>query len=246
MSPNGSRTPNQGRTLVDDVYSAIKDDICMGRMEPGERVHLGEVCRARSVSLSVVREAVTRLSSERLLKARPQQGFTVWPLSVPDLLDLTRVRIEIETLALRESIAKGDLSWEAQLVAAHHRLAGAVTRGAGDTSHPNYEWMRAHSEFHAALAAACTSPLLKQLRQQLFDAAELYRHWSVFLAKPRRRRNIAKEHKALLDAAIAHDVELGAELIASHIQRTTDLLLAGRRAAGETDEPVTTSPTTGA
>ncbi len=245
MATNEGRTPNQGRTLVDEVYRAIKDDVCMGRLQPGARVHLGDICRARNVSLSVVREAVTRLASERLLKARPQQGFTVWPLSVPDLLDLTRVRIELETLALRESIERGDLAWEAELVAAHHRLAGAAARGAADATHPNYDWMRAHSEFHAALASACTSPLLKELRQQLFDAAELYRQWSHFLGKPKRRRNIAKEHKALLDAAIAHDADLGVELIASHIQRTTDLLLTGREAAGETDTPLT-SPAAGA
>jgi DNA-binding GntR family transcriptional regulator len=234
---------NQGRTLVDDVYRGVKDDICMGRMQPGERVHLGDICRAHGVSLSVVREAVTRLASERLLKARPQQGFTVPPLSVPDLLDLTRVRIEIETLALRESIEQGDLAWEAELVAAHHRLVGAA--GRGPAAGPNYEWMKAHSEFHAALASACTSPLLKQIRQQLFDAAELYRHWSAHLAKPKRRRNLAKEHRALLDAAIAHDADLGVELIASHIQLTTDLVLAGRQAAGEDDVPVT-SPANGA
>lgn len=227
-----ARQAHAGR-LVDDVYGAIRDDICMGRMEPGQKIGLTDLCKAHNVSLSVVREAVTRLASERLLQARPQQGFTVWPLSVPDLLDLTRVRIELEALALRESIAEGDVEWEAALVAAHHRLAGATRDPQAPPSTPNYAWMRAHSEFHAALAAACTSPLLKQLRQQLFDAAELYRFWSATLVSPKRKRNLAKEHRALLDAALAHDAEKGVELITSHIQRTTDLLLAQR----ELDSP---------
>jgi GntR family carbon starvation induced transcriptional regulator len=228
MARNGS-----ARTLVDDVYAAIKADIVLGRLIPGQRLHLGDLCRAHEVSLSVVREAVTRLASEHLVQARPQQGFNVRALSVPDLLDLTRARIEIESLALRESVAVGDVAWEAELVGAHHRLAGA-TASPGET---NYAWMRAHSEFHAALASACTSPLLKQIRQQLFDAAELYRYWSANLPKPRKKRNVEKEHKALLHAAISHDVDLCVELLTKHIQFTTERLLAARP---ETVEPVAT------
>jgi GntR family carbon starvation induced transcriptional regulator len=214
----------RGRTLVDAVYAGIKADILLGRLLPGQQLRLGELCKQHDVSLSVVREAVTRLAAEHLVQARPQQGFNVRRLSVPDLLDLTRARIEIESLTLRESIDRGDIAWEGELVAAHHRLAAMVPAVDNDA------WMQAHSEFHAALASACSSPILKQIRQRLFDAAELYRYWSATLPKPRRRRNVGKEHKALLDAALAHDVERSLELIARHLQLTTDLLLAGRPA----------------
>ncbi|TMR05704.1 GntR family transcriptional regulator [Actinomadura soli] len=226
----------QGPTLVNNVYGAVKDDICMGRLRPGQRLHLGEICKAQGVSLSVVREAVTRLAAERLVKSRPQQGFSVWPLSVDDLVDLTRVRIEIETLALRESIAKGDLAWESEVVAAHHRLEGTVRPPGTVTDEPNYAWMRAHSDFHAALASACTSPLLKQLRQQLFDAAELYRHWSVSLGASRSKREPSREHRQMMDASIAHDAELGVKLITEHIQRTTNHLLTAFQETGEPED----------
>jgi GntR family carbon starvation induced transcriptional regulator len=221
------RSP-QGRTLVEELYRTLKDDICLGRRVSGERLNLGEIQAARGVSLTVVREAVTRLVSERLVQVVPQVGFTVWPLSISDLLDITRVRIEIEALALRESVNVGDLSWEADLVAAHHRLAGAVRRGGELGTGPNYDWMRAHSEFHAALAAACTSPLLKQIRQQLSDSSELYRHWSA-LRPYRKKRGIAAEHSSILDAALAHDADEVVERVSSHISGTTDMLLAGRQ-----------------
>lgn len=151
----------------------------MGRMKPGQRVLLAEIKRDMGVSLSVVREAMTRLASERLLHVIPQQGFSVWPLSVSDLEDLTRVRVEIETLTLRDSVAMGGVEWEADVVAAHHRLQGAERTGRVAAEKPNYAWMKAHAEFHESLAAACTSPLLKQLRTQYFEASELYRHWTV-------------------------------------------------------------------
>lgn len=219
-----------GRTLVDDVYGRLKEDICGGRLTPGERLNLAEVAKAHEVSLTVVREAVTRLASHRLVKSVPQQGFTVWPLSVDDLLDLTRVRIEIETLAVSESVLEGDLAWEAELVGAHHLLAGAGRNPAPPGARPSDAWMEAHAGFHEALAAACTSPLLKDLRRQLFDASELYRHWSVTLG-PSTRRPVAKEHAAILDAALSHDVDRAVALLADHIQGTTDRIVAGRAEA---------------
>lgn len=214
-----------GARLVDSVYDSIKDDICTGRLEPGQRVPMAALCKDNNASLSVVREAMTRLASERLLKMVPQQGFTVWPLSIADLLDLTSVRIHIETKALAMSFAAGDVAWEAEVMGAHHRMVASVDSAEPD--HPNYAWMKAHGEFHAALAAACGSPLLIELRQQLFEASELYRYWSVALAKPERTR-IRKEHQELVNAALAHDAVRGVELISHHIQRTADLIVEAR------------------
>jgi hypothetical protein len=93
------------------------------------------------------------------------------------------MRIELETLALRQSIAKGDVTWEANLVAAHHRLN--VTPTHFEDGRGNLDWLTAHGGFHAALAAAAGSPILERLRRQLYDAAELYRMWS---RPPRSRR----------------------------------------------------------
>jgi DNA-binding GntR family transcriptional regulator len=213
-----------GKTLVDTVHDQLRADICSGRLTPGERLSLNELAKSQEVSLTVVREAVTRLASERLVKSSPHEGFMVWPLSVEDLLDVTRVRIEIESLAVRESVERGDLAWEADLVAAHHRLAGAGKRSSAAGEAPSDEWMTAHAHFHSALAEACSSPLLKQLRRQLFDASELYRHWSKTLL-PTKKRPVAKEHQAILEAAVAHDADRVVDLLTRHISTTTERIL---------------------
>jgi GntR family transcriptional regulator, carbon starvation induced regulator len=233
------------RTRVEEVYRSLKRDISTGRLPPGQRVNLTQLGKTHRVSLTVVREAMIRLASERFLQATPQHGFRVWPLSVPDLLDLTRVRVEIESLTVSESIARGDLAWEADLIAAHHRLVGApvciepasssddLGRQAAAPSFPSPVWIQAHSDFHAAVSAACTSPLLKQLRQELFDSSELYRHWSVSLVQPTKRRPGAREHRAILDAALAHDVKTVVERVANHIKGTTEALLAAHERRNE-------------
>ncbi len=117
----------RGRSLVEDVYESLRADILFGRRLPSSRLQVNEIAEAYGVSLSVVREAVTRLASEDLVESAPQRGFRVRPISVDHLQDLTWVRVQLETLALRESIAKGDVAWESALVAAHHRLSATPT-----------------------------------------------------------------------------------------------------------------------
>ncbi|WP_165494991.1 GntR family transcriptional regulator [Actinomadura roseirufa] len=222
---------NPKQTRVSVVCDGLRDEIRLGTLQPGQQIDLAQVRARYGVSLTVVREAVTRLASERLVKSVPQQGFSVWPLSADGLNDITRVRVQIESLTVHDSVTMGDLNWESELVSAHHRLAAMQARA--EEGVPSLDAMRAHDAFHDALSSACTSPLLKEIRQQLFRNSELYRYWSALPAVPKRtRERVAGEHQRLLDAALAHDADLAVELMVTHIQHATDALLARAKAAG--------------
>jgi GntR family transcriptional regulator, carbon starvation induced regulator len=207
---------------VEDVYGALRSDILFGRRLPSSRLPINEIAEEHTVSVSVVREAVTRLASEDLVEATPQRGFRVRPISLAHFRDLTWVRIQIETMALRESIERGDVAWEADLVAAHHRLA--VTPMYLEDGTGNTEWMAAHGAFHAALASAAGSPVLERVRRQLYDASELYRYWSGTLPHRVGRSNVEDEHKAILDAALARQTDVAVDLVTRHLQATADEL----------------------
>jgi GntR family transcriptional regulator, carbon starvation induced regulator len=230
----------QGRSLVEDVYEALRSDILFGRRLPSSRLHLNELAELHDVSLSVVREAVTRLASEDLVEANPQRGFRVRSISLEHLRDLTWVRIEIETLALRQSIAKGDVTWEANLVAAHHRLS--VTPMYFEDGRGNTEWMAAHGAFHAALAAGAGSPVLERVRRQLYDASELYRYWSGSLPNRAPRAHVPDEHKAIFDAALAREADLAADLLTQHLDATVHHLeaIASDADTSDPEAPATT------
>jgi DNA-binding GntR family transcriptional regulator len=208
----------RGRSLVEDVYHVLRSDILFGRRLPSSRLPLNEIAEAHGVSLSVVREAVTRLASEDLVEATPQRGFRVRSISLADLHDLTWVRVQIEGLALRQAIAKGDVTWEANLVAAHHRLT--VTPLYLQDGTPNTDWLAAHAGFHAALAAAAGSPILERLRRQLYDASELYRMWSGNLPDHPARVHVADEHTAIFDAALTRDADLAVDRLTQHLETT--------------------------
>jgi DNA-binding GntR family transcriptional regulator len=216
----------QGRSLTEDVYQDLRRRILHGELEPGARVHLGDFAQSSDVSLGVVREAVTRLASEGLLHATPQSGFRVPTLSAGHLADLTWARCHIEGLTVGESITHGDNEWEANLVAAHHVLSITAPLSSDGV---NPAWMTAHRRFHAALAAGCPNETMLEIRQRLFDEAELYRHWSA--RGSGSKRDIAAEHTDLLAAALDRDPDTAVRLLQDHLRHTATLAL-------ETSNPV--------
>jgi DNA-binding GntR family transcriptional regulator len=211
-----------GSSLVEDVHGELREDILLGRLEPGERLLVQPLSQRFRVSLSVIREALTRLAEQGLAKATPQVGYTVTPLSVVDLLDLTRVRIDIENMMIRRGIAEGDLSWETTVVAAHHALAG-TPMAAPDTGEATRAWRASHAHFHDAVASGCGSALLRRFRAELYDKAELYRAWA---RRASAGRDVAREHREICEAVLDRDPDRACSLTTAHIQLTTDLLLA--------------------
>ena len=78
------------------IYEALKQELLDGLHPPRSKMHIDQIAERFGVSLSAVREALSRLTSDRLVVAEPQRGFTVAPVSAEDLIDLTEVRMDIE------------------------------------------------------------------------------------------------------------------------------------------------------
>ena len=210
--------------LTQGAYERLRADLLSCRILPGTRLKIQDLCQRLSVSLGAIREALSRLTSEGLVVAEPQRGFRAAPISAEDLQDLTKVRIEIDSLCLRRAIEFGDVDWEAGLVAAFHRLSRTPERASADPTRSSDEWAEAHGAFHAALVEGCCSPWLMRLHGQLYDQSERYRRLSVSLAP--RRRNIGGEHQKILGAVLARDGDKAVRLLAAHLGATTAILLA--------------------
>src|SRR5215468_2491193 len=210
--------------LTQGAYEALRADLLACRIAPGSRLKIQDLCRQHEVSLGAIREALSRLTSEGLVVAEPQRGFRVAPISRADLEDLTMVRIEVEGLCLTRAIAVGDVDWEARLVAAFHRLSRTPERVASDPARSADEWAEAHAGFHAALVDGADSPWLKRLHAQLYAQSERYRRLSIPLGHA--KRNVAQEHREILDAALKRDAERAVDLLARHLGATTAILRA--------------------
>jgi DNA-binding GntR family transcriptional regulator len=215
------RRERVGSSLVEDVHAQLREEILIGGLKPGERLLVQPLSQRFKVSLSVVREALTRLAEQGLAKSTPQIGFTVTALSVDDLLDLTRARVDIENLMIARAVVEGDMAWESAVVATHHAVAGTPSSDPV-TGAINPTWRVMHSDFHAAVASGCGSPVLQRIRAELYDKAELYRAWAVRVYPD---RDVIAEHRRICDAVLDRDAARATDLMAAHITLTTDLLL---------------------
>ncbi len=99
-------------TLTEQVLAGLRTDILAGRFQPGTKLRVSDLSERFQVSASAVREALNRLSEQGLAESLPHRGFRVTPLSIDDLQDLTRARVLLESMLLRESMRLGDLNWE--------------------------------------------------------------------------------------------------------------------------------------
>jgi DNA-binding GntR family transcriptional regulator len=217
-------TATTARSLTERIYACLRADILAGRFVPGQRLRPTELAGINGVSLNVVREALNRLSGERLVQASPQQGFAVVELTGDDLADLTDVRVLVETAALRRSIERAGLGWESELVAAHYRLANTPMTSADQPDTLSDDWMRAHNAFHAATMSGCGSRRLIEMAASLGESAAIYRHRSQ--RYDHGKRDVAGEHRAIFEATLARDADLACRLHSEHIQRTADIVIA--------------------
>lgn len=200
------------------LYLTIRRNLLLGAFPPGHRFKLNDLCSQYETSVSVVREALTRLAEQGLVQLEPNKGFSVPAITADEVSDVAFLRIELETLAVRRSIELGGPEWEVGVVAAHHQLS--ITRNAALDEDPeqNERWTSAHRAFHEACAAGCGSPRLLSFRAQLYDQSEIIRQLAKMSHDP--KRNVAAEHQGIADAVVARDAGLATRLLREHIDRT--------------------------
>jgi GntR family carbon starvation induced transcriptional regulator len=225
-----------GTTLaVERAYRDLRQALVRGEFAPGARLRMEDLTRRFDVSSSPMREALNRLSEQGLVKILENRGFRVAPLTAEGVSDLARVRVLTECEALRDSIQHGDDAWEAQAVAAAHALALSERRLGDEPRALDDDWSSRHRQFHLALYAACTSPLLLSLVDVLFDNAERYRRWAArYRQAPRRKHD---EHQQLLAAVTSRDADKAVTLLRGHITRTEQLVVAALHSSGGNPAP---------
>jgi len=206
------------------IHDRVRLDILNGEWKPGDRLQPATLAERYQTSTTVVREALTRLAGERFVTVEPNRGFFVPKLSLDELRDLTEVRCRAETHALCLAIQRGDLSWESELIAAHHKLSRTPRRSEADPQHVADAWAEAHREFHNKLIEACRVPVLLELSRQLSDATELHRRWAA-PSPAASHRDVEREHQDILSAILARDVDQASALLRDHYERTLQVVL---------------------
>lgn len=227
LAPQRTSTdaPPPSRTLFEGAYQDLRADILACRLRPGSKLQINLMAVERSISISGIREALSRLSAEGLVISEPQRGFRVAPVSREDLDDLTRTRMDIEALCLSRSIEQGGVDWETAVVAALHRLSRTPYWAGANDRRLSDEWATAHHAFHDALVGANGSLHLTRFRSSLYQRSERYRRLSVPVFP--KIRDVETEHHEMAEAALKRQTARACELVSEHILLTMKIIVEG-------------------
>src|SRR3954463_11258924 len=94
-------SPIVRHSLHDELVGRIRDMIIEGQLEPGSRIHEGQLGQALGVSRTPLREALKFLASEGLIDLVPGRGANVRALTPRDVRNMLEVLIALETLGGR-------------------------------------------------------------------------------------------------------------------------------------------------
>ncbi len=208
---------NRGhRTLAEKAFETLHRAIITGRLRPGARLPIEELADVLEMSPMPIREAVRRLDAAGLVENIPHRGARVTELSTTDLAEVYEARLALEMLAIRRAAERFDAAHEAL---ARARLA-ALEQMTDDKSAAA---SASHEAFHFALYAAADSAWLQRLIRPVWETSERYCLEVPHVRQLAKRR---REHRAILDACIAHDPGGAALALHDHLARTANNISA--------------------
>lgn len=207
-------------SLAASLEEKLRNAIVNGEYKPGEHLKLDGLRQRFDVSMSPLREALTRLSAEGFTTLYENRGYRVTQVSAADFQEVTLLRLTLEVLALRLSITNGDAEWEDRLSAAYARLDRLNEGRFSSTA--LQDWENAHRAFHMALFSACNMPNLMRFCHTLHDLSDRYRR--LFLEAYEPDPNVPQEHATIYQLAIQRDVEGACNLLTHHLTRTGERL----------------------
>jgi DNA-binding GntR family transcriptional regulator len=96
-------------TLREEVFRALRRAILAGQLAPGARLQETELAASLGVSRNPVREALSRLEAQGLVRSVPNQGARVISPLPAQVQDALLVRAQLELLAVRLALRKARL-----------------------------------------------------------------------------------------------------------------------------------------
>jgi len=170
VRPALSVAPAPRGTMQDYVYRQLCELILNGEIAPGQLITIQAIADAFNVSAMPVREALQRLTAAKVLTVISGRSIGIPLLTAERMLDLRRVRLEVEALAA---------DWAAPLISAEQiRALEDILERLGEAAREGdrKEYVRLNRVFHFAIYAASGSSVLMAIIENLWLQISPYFH----------------------------------------------------------------------
>ncbi|MDQ0801493.1 GntR family transcriptional regulator [Arthrobacter sp. SLBN-112] len=203
------------------AYSELRQMILSGALAPGSRISQYELAENMQMSITPLREAIRRLSSEGLITMDTHRDSKVADMSAAEARELLEVRLSLEPSATELAAYRRTDDDVAMMRAAAEKLL-PVTKVWGEDA------IIAHREFHRAVYTASHNATLIKLLDDLWDKSDRYRRIGLELPSGDEPRTIdLNQHHQILELVTAGDGPGAAELARTHIANSLTASVTG-------------------
>lgn len=157
----------QTRSLREQVYEYLRDEMARGGLQPGEFLDLNQLAARLNVSRTPLREALLHLEAQGFVTVLPRRGFRLNALTLDDIRHFYEIIGAMEAAALRQAgptLGPADFERMRQLDAA---MRDAVAARDFD------EYYQANLAFHDVYLQRCDNTRLiaqvQLLKRRLYD-----------------------------------------------------------------------------
>ena len=203
------------------ISKKLEDDIIYGFYLPGTKLDEQELCERYGASRTPIREALSRLQRDGLVKVIPRHGMRVLPISLTDIQEIYQILTSLESLAVELAAARKLTAKELEFLERATQKMN-VAHEASDIK----TWAQADEDFHYHLVELAGNRILTDVAGSFWSRAQRAR-----LTLLSRRKSTAEstlEHAKLVDAIRQGDSRLARETLENHrrrgIQNLTELM----------------------
>jgi DNA-binding GntR family transcriptional regulator len=191
------------------AYECIREKITTLELSPGAPINEQRLAEELDMGPAPVREALRLLAHDDLVVVTPRHGLYVADVSIPDLEQISEMRLSLECLCARLAAQRAtpdDLAVLEALRQEQASISPEDSRRLFDFDH----------RFHQAVARAAHNRYLARTLEHFFGLSQ--RLW--YLALPQLGFLPAAVHKHLdlVDAILARDAERAEQIMRSHVQ----------------------------
>lgn len=222
--------------LSQRVVASLRRAIILGELPP--ELHLEEPALAAKFGVSriPIREALTRLAHEGLVRLEPRRGAFVVGADEADIRDIYEFRLLLELDAARRAVRRLAADDIAHLQALTDRMrAGARTGQFHLIGEPDVA-------FHEAIVQAAGSRRLQAAWEQIAGSVETL--LGIADTTYRDMNTAVESHQAILDALAAREATTVERLLRQHLEHGAAVMCGAMRAARA--NPVAAELTSGA
>ena len=205
------------KPLRELVCENIRQAIIDGTFSPGERLMEIQLADEMGVSRTPVREAIRKLELEGFVVMIPRRGTYVADISIKDITEIYEIRISLDVLAAglaAERITDEELA----------TLNGYLVEISKHVPGMNMDKIvELDSAFHDVLYHASRNERLESIINNLREQLTGIRGRS--MSAPGRMVETMDEHRALVEAIAARDVERAQRAARVHLENAEQTLL---------------------